>query len=1345
MKASVFQLMCLLILIRGSISDFVDVGPDATNNTCLEVQVDPNAFIYEWPMPIETSKAEGVIYPTGRTYSNITLAYQGLFPKQGDQGQMYLYSAAHADPNHFTLGKLYVSNYSHEVNLFQDGFVVRIGASSNKTGNNVISPSTNTVIKKIYPAFMLGMSVGNFSNNKTGRYMNYTLVILPDGCGTYLRTFYCIIEPRNGSRCPNDNAYTSYGVWDTPTLDCINGQYDKNASLNSFKEYFNLRDCLFMYTFNITEDETAEWFGITQNAQGVHLYSSRKGDLYGTNMFLFASLPVYETVKYYTVIPRSIRSYHADRNAWAAFYVYKLYPLTYLLDFSVDGYVRRAIDCGYDDLSQLRCSYESFDVDSGVYSVSSFEAQPRGEFVEQPQGVECDFSKLFKAAPPQIYNFSRLVFTNCNYNLTKLLSLFHVSEFSCHQVSPSALASGCYSSLTVDYFAYPLYLASYLQQGSTGEIAQYNYKQDFSNPTCRILASVPANVSIPKPDKYIWLSQCYSFSAYSGDIPHYVQPGQYTPCLYLTSSGFDKSYQTNRDMQNKMAATGVTSSMTDNLQMAFVISVQYGTDTNSVCPMQALRNDTSVEDKLGVCIDYTLYGITGRGVFQNCTAVGLRQQRFVYDSFDNLVGYHSDNGNYYCVRPCVSVPVSVIYDKPSDKHATLFGSVACSHITTFMPQFSRMTQSALRMRSTGPIQTPVGCAMGIVNSSMVVDECTLPIGQSLCAVPPTSPTARTTSSEFQLAAINFNQPLVVDTLNSSGFVVTIPTNFTFSVTQEYIQTTIQKITVDCKQYVCNGFKKCEQLLVEYGQFCAKINQALHGANLKQDESVASLFSNIKTSSTQALQAGLNGDFNLTLLQVPEVTTSQYSHRSAIEDLLFNKITIADPGYMQGYDECMQQGPQSARDLICAQYVAGYKVLPPLYDVNMEAAYTSSLLGSIAGASWTAGLSSFAAIPFAQSIFYRLNGVGITQQVLSENQKLIANKFNQALGAMQTGFTTTNVAFAKVQEAVNANAQALSKLASELSNTFGAISSSISDILKRLDAVEQEAQIDRLINGRLTSLNAFVAQQLVRSEAAARSSQLASDKVNECVKSQSKRNGFCGSGTHIVSFVINAPNGLYFFHVGYQPTAHVNATAAYGLCNSEVPPRCIAPVDGYFILNQTTRDATNEWYYTGSSYFNPEPITMANTRFVSKDVKFQNLTNNLPPPLLSNQTDVDFKDELEEFFKNVSSQGPNFAEISKINTTLLDLSEEFRVLNEVVKQLNESYIDLKELGNYSYYQKWPWYIWLGFIAGLVALALCVFFLLCCTGCGTNCMGKLKCNRCCDKYDDYDLEPQKIHIH
>uniref|UniRef100_UPI003FA615D9 VsCoV-a7-S RBD n=1 Tax=Merbecovirus TaxID=2509494 RepID=UPI003FA615D9 len=203
-------------------------------------------------------------------------------------------------------------------------------------------------------------------------------------------------------------------------------------------------------------------------------------------------------------------------------------------------------------------------------------------------GTECDFTSMLTAVPPQVYNFSRLVFTNCNYNLTKLLSLFQVTEFSCHQVSPDALASGCYSSLTVDYFAYPSYLASYLHPGSTGEIAQYNYKQDFSNPTCRILATVPANLTIPKPARYMWLTQCYSYSAF-GNTPLYVKPSQYTPCLSLASQGFDADSQTHRDTVNKMAATGRIAAMSGNLQMAFVISVQYGTDANSVCPMQAVR------------------------------------------------------------------------------------------------------------------------------------------------------------------------------------------------------------------------------------------------------------------------------------------------------------------------------------------------------------------------------------------------------------------------------------------------------------------------------------------------------------------------------------------------------------------------------------------------------------------------------------------------------------------------------------------------------------------------------------------------------------------------------------
>nr|WDE20340.1 spike protein [Betacoronavirus sp.] len=1366
MIPSVFLLTCLLISTKGD----VDMSPDINTN-CPAVDMQPDFFKTLWPVPINASNADGIIYPSGKTYSNLTLLRTGYFPKQGDLGKQFVYSSSHNPSNS---NKPFLSNYSYYAYNFSDGIVIRIGHAAGKTGNTIISPSTNKVMKKIYPALLLGSAFGNFpSTNKPGYYINHTLIILPDDCGKVLNVLYCVLIPRAASGCPQstNSGYVSYVIID-PLNACSPSV--KNGTLNSFKTWFNLNSCQFWRQYNITEDEKPEWFGITQDANGVHLYTSRiNGGLETGNLFEFDLLPVYDRLKYYTVMPRSIHAPQiADRQAWAANYVYSLSYGSYLLDFDVNGVITRAIDCGADDLSQLKCSYNTFDVDSGVYSVSSFEARPQGSFVESVyEGNECDFTKLFRGPVPQPYEFGRLVFTNCNYNFTKLLSYFQVDAFECKKVTPESIATGCYSSLTVDWFAYRVADKSDLLPGSSSDLQRFNYKPTYAHPTCLISAYTDLSaLGGSNPTNYTLLTNCYGCVGQPPkrtcleEFPSFVEAG-YRPkpsCARIGMQGHASGNETYTAVvtNNELDSVGdpiwrmgvaqtKEPSVTDKAELAFFVSVQIDSQSSSVCPLGSPKSNHSAP-LLDKCIEYELYGVVGTGVFQECNATGIREQRFVYDRFDNLVGYFANNGQYYCISPCVSVPVSVIYDKESNMHATLFSSVACSHVTSFMSQFSRETQSMLRRRDVlAPLQSPVGCLMGFFNSSDLVEECNLPLGQSLCAVPPNPQSfrGRSGSNGFALSMIGYPEPIVVPVINSSSFVASIPTNFTFGITQEFIETSIQKVTVDCKQYVCNGFLKCEQLLNQYGQFCSKINLALHGANLQQDDAQKLLFANIKTSQSQPFEAGFGGPFNLSLLEPLKVQTSEYGYRSAIEDLLFNKVTIADPGYMQGYDECMKQGPQSARDLICAQFVAGYKVLPPLYDPNMEAAYTASLLGSIAGVGYTAGLSSFAAIPFAQSIFYRMNGIGITQQVLSENQKQIANKFNQALGAMQTGFTSTNMAFSKVQEAVNANAQALSKLASELSNTFGAISSSIGEILKRLDVLEQEVQIDRLINGRLTTLNAFVAQQLVRSETAARSAQLAQDKVNECVKSQSLRQGFCGSGTHIVSFVVNAPNGLYFMHVGYQPTEHVNVTAAYGLCNTENPPRCIAPVGGYFIQNQKTRDADPEWLFTGSSFFNPEPITSVNTRPASAEFKFQNISNNLPPPLLNNSTvsDKDFSEELDEFYKNVTSSIPNFGSVTQINATVLDLKTEMEVLQEVVKALNESYIDLKELGNYSYYEKWPWYIWLGFIAGLLALALCVFFLLCCTGCGTSCMGKLKCNRCCDKYEEYDFEPHKIHIH
>nr|7WXZ_A Chain A, Spike protein S2' [Severe acute respiratory syndrome coronavirus 2]7WXZ_B Chain B, Spike protein S2' [Severe acute respiratory syndrome coronavirus 2]7WXZ_C Chain C, Spike protein S2' [Severe acute respiratory syndrome coronavirus 2]7WXZ_D Chain D, Spike protein S2' [Severe acute respiratory syndrome coronavirus 2] len=81
------------------------------------------------------------------------------------------------------------------------------------------------------------------------------------------------------------------------------------------------------------------------------------------------------------------------------------------------------------------------------------------------------------------------------------------------------------------------------------------------------------------------------------------------------------------------------------------------------------------------------------------------------------------------------------------------------------------------------------------------------------------------------------------------------------------------------------------------------------------------------------------------------------------------------------------------------------------------------------------------------------GRGGTQNVLYENQKLIANQFNSAIGKIQDSLSSTASALGKLQDVVNQNAQALNTLVKQLSSNFGAISSVLNDILSRLDKVE----------------------------------------------------------------------------------------------------------------------------------------------------------------------------------------------------------------------------------------------------------------------------------------------------
>lgn len=67
---------------------------------------------------------------------------------------------------------------------------------------------------------------------------------------------------------------------------------------------------------------------------------------------------------------------------------------------------------------------------------------------------------------------------------------------------------------------------------------------------------------------------------------------------------------------------------------------------------------------------------------------------------------------------------------------------------------------------------------------------------------------------------------------------------------------------------------------------------------------------------------------------------------------------------------------------------------------MIAQYTSALLAGTITSGWTFGAGAALQIPFAMQMAYKFNGIGVTQNVLYENQKLIANQFNSAIGKIQ---------------------------------------------------------------------------------------------------------------------------------------------------------------------------------------------------------------------------------------------------------------------------------------------------------------------------------------------------------
>nr|WCC61836.1 spike glycoprotein [Bat Coronavirus RsYN20] len=724
--------------------------------------------------------------------------------------------------------------------------------------------------------------------------------------------------------------------------------------------------------------------------------------------------------------------------------------------------------------------------------------------------------------------------------------------------------------------------------------------------------------------------------------------------------------------------------------------------------------------ELGVCTDYTIYGISGRGVI-NPSNVSYVAGLYFTSISGQLQGFkNATTGEVFVITPCdLSSQAAVISDQ-------IVGVLTASANVSSDFNNSIVTPNFYYQTNGG-----VNCSEPVLTYGKL----------GVCP-----------DGSVGQVSVNKANPAPVSPVSTGN--ISIPSNFTVSVQVEYLQMYMRPVSVDCSMYVCNGNPHCLRLLTQYASACRTIEDALQLSARLESVEVNSAIT-VSDAAVELANVTNFEHYNMSVL------LPRKEGRSFIEDLLFDKIVTSGLGTVdQDYKQCIKdKGVGDVADIACHQYYNGIMVLPGVVDDGKMALYTASLTGGMLLAGITAGAS----IPFSLAVQSRLNYVALQTDVLSRNQQLIATSFNNAMSNITAAFTEVNAAIketsdaintvakalGKVQAVVNEQGQALSQLTRQLASNFQAISSSIEDIYNRLDSLAADAQVDRLITGRLGALNAFVTQTLTKYTETRASRQLAIQKINECVKSQSTRFGFCGNGTHLFSVANAAPNGIMLFHTVLLPTSFTTVEAWSGVCVDDVHGLILRDV------RTTLFQQGGTYYVTTRDMFEPRrPVAADFVRIANCSVTYVNITAGSLGEIIPDYIDVN--KTLEELGR------PNFTlpdfNLDQFNNTYLNLSAEIALLNakseslynttqrleKLIENINNSYIDLELLNRLESYVKWPWYVWLAIFLALILFSFLMLY--CCMA--TGCCGCCSClsNSCFDcggrRLQRYEVE--KVHI-
>uniref|UniRef100_A0AB39AE98 Spike protein n=1 Tax=Bird gammacoronavirus AnasCN24 TaxID=3237959 RepID=A0AB39AE98_9GAMC len=730
--------------------------------------------------------------------------------------------------------------------------------------------------------------------------------------------------------------------------------------------------------------------------------------------------------------------------------------------------------------------------------------------------------------------------------------------------------------------------------------------------------------------------------------------------------------------------------------------------------VQEKLNNTFVLD---VCVNYNIYSRYGQGVVSNITDAPIDQPNFLADgglvlldnfgSVDTFIVNNANGRHYYKVRSCSDV----------NQQFVVSGGNIVGRLTSINESGSLFLDNQYYVSLINRTRHRRS-----VHSSTVTSCSYVSYGQ-YCIKPD--------GSVVQIKPGTFDG-VVTPLLNATDYVL-IPDSFNLTVTDEYIQTRMEQIQVNCIQYVCGTSVQCRQLFQQYGSVCDNILSIFNGLAQQDNAELISLYTATRPSDSHPLVFNdyNTGGFNISVL-LPKRTSVQsrsVRSRSFIEDLLFTRIESVGLPTDAQYQNCTSGLLGWVNDLVCAQYYNGIMVLPPVITNEMQLLYTGSLVAAMTFGSFSAP----GAIPFATQVQARINHLGITQTLILKNQEKIASSFNNALKYMQQNFEATSRALQQIQDVVNQQASLLTEVMSSLNKNFGAISSVIQDIYRQLDELSANSHVDRLITGRLSALSVLASSKQAEYLKVAQQRQLVRDKINECVRSQSNRNSFCGNGMHVLSIPQSAPNGIVFIHFTYTPQVYRNVTAVVGFCVRNTGSEYgLVPVNGRGIFIYVD----NAYYITSRDIYMPRNITSGDV-VVLTSCQANYITVNKTVVTTFVDDDFDFDDEIQKWWNKTDHFIPDL-DMFNYTVPILDINDQIGLIQEAIKGLNDSYIDLERLSILNTYIKWPWYVWLAIAFATIIFIIVlvwIFFMTGCCGCFCGCFGLIPLMSKCRKKSSY----------